>query len=60
MFAVVEIDKTFSYEGTFTPYEPYIYSSIIMVGAGLQAESIATYWTIKRFFTNRGLTSDSI
>ena len=45
MFAVVEIDKTFSYEGSFTPYEPYIYSSIVTVGAGLQAESIATYWT---------------
>ena len=45
MFSVVEIDKTFSYEGSFTPYSPYVLSSIVTVGAGLQAESIATYWT---------------
>ncbi len=29
MFAVVEIDKTFSYEGSFTPYSPYVYDSDI-------------------------------
>lgn len=45
MFSVVEIDKTFSYEGTFTTYSPYVYQSIVTVNAGLQVESIATYWT---------------
>jgi hypothetical protein len=45
MFSVVEIDKTFSYEGEFTPYSPYVYESIATIGAGLQVESIATYWT---------------
>jgi hypothetical protein len=45
MFSVVEIDKTFTYEGEFTPYSPYVYESIVTVNAGLQVESIATYWT---------------
>lgn len=45
MFSVVEIDKTVSYEGTFTTYSPYVYQSIVTVNAGLEVESIATYWT---------------
>jgi hypothetical protein len=45
MYSVVEIDKTFTYEGEFTPYSPYVYESIVTVNSGLQVESIATYWT---------------
>jgi hypothetical protein len=38
MYTVVEIDKTSLFTGTFTPYTPFVYSSIV---SGV----VASYWT---------------
>lgn len=45
MFSVVEIDKTFTYDGSFTNYSPYVSKSIVTVGVGYEVESVATFWS---------------
>ena len=42
MFTIVEIDKTGPFLGSFTPYAPFVYSSILTVGG---TYSIDPYWT---------------
>jgi hypothetical protein len=39
MFNVVEIDKTYLYENSFTPYNPYVYQTVTAIS------SVASYWT---------------
>lgn len=53
MYSVVEIDKTFAYDGSFTNYSPYVSKSIVTVGAGYEVESVATFWT-----TTFGITEE--
>jgi len=48
MFSVVEIDKSYVYDGTFVPLNPYTFYSHVSI------TSVASYWTI--FFSQMVLT----
>jgi len=45
MYTIVEIDKTSPYSGSFTPYAPYVYSTVVTVSPSSLYTSIASYWT---------------